>query len=128
MGRTVSLELPDTEVPDLTPQVSELRERLARIEERTLHATTDPAAAESLSLASEAHRLLGEMAGRVAALESAAERVPAQVENAAQGAANDVLQLPAPAEPPPVATPEVEPTSSASPEPHHPWWSPLRYL
>lgn len=119
----INLELPDPPAtPDLQPQITEMREQLARLDERSMNLPDPAAAAESLRLASEAHRLASEAHERVAALESAAEHATAQV-------ASEVLEV----EPPqPIQTPELpveeDPQTQESHEPHQAWWNPLRYI
>jgi hypothetical protein len=116
----ISLETPAP--PDFQPAISDLRERLARLEERTENPRSDPALQESLSLASEAHRTAAALSDRIANLEQSASA-------AAQQTAQEVAEV---IPPEPIATPPAEaieePAAPESHEPHHPWWNPMRYL
>ena len=123
--RNISLDLP--EVPDYQPQITEVRERLARLE-----ATIDAApaaAAESRSLVSALQEELTAVRERLAQLESAAARVPAQVESASQETAEEVHDLPPPPPPPEQPPPaEPEPVQNSPSPAHRPWWNPLRWI
>lgn len=121
---TIKLETPAPPAVDFQPVISELRERLTRVETLLESAGESPAATESLRLASEAHSLATRALERA---EHAAESVPELVENASQQAAEvvDVQPPPAP-ELPPVTEPEPEQSSES--HAHHPWWHPMRYL
>ncbi len=123
--QVIHIKAPST--PDFAPQISAMGERLARLEERTESPHSDPAVAESLSLASAAHQTASAVAERVAALEkSAADRL-ADANAQASQVANEVSEVTPPAA---IATPEVplsdQPTENR--EPHPAWWNPARYL
>lgn len=76
MGRKLEIELPDPDPPTLDlsvhPEVAAIRERLARLEERTTSEGVDPAAAEALRLAGETRTAVDAVANRVTELEKRA--------------------------------------------------------
>ena len=122
MGKqTIELEIPDFPMPaapDLAvhPIISELRERTARLEERTSGALTDPAAAEALRLAGEARRLADDVKNRLDQMALNVPRTPV-VEIHPPAA----LRVPEP-------DPQLEvPTGSESPT-HLPIWHPHRWF
>jgi hypothetical protein len=128
MGETIHLQLPEAPaLPDLSPQVGDLRERVAALEAHLEH-TADPASVESsLSLASEAHRLASEAHAKLTAMESAAAHGLEAVENLPEQVVAELEEVAAPAA---IANPEVpiaQPASESHTE-HLPWWNPARYL
>jgi len=115
----IELDLPDPPAtPDLAsdPIVGDLRERLARLEERTSSDGVDPAAAEALRLAGEAQTAA---ASAVAAVEKLGEKLERAVPTPAP-----VVEVHPPA---PIAPP-VPPTPELPSQEHHPFWHPKRWL
>ncbi len=119
----VHLEAPET--PDLLPQIAAMRERLATLEERSsAPSASDPVAAESLALASEAHHLAAGLEDRVKALESASLAQAESVESEVSSEVQSVIP-PAALESP---TPEEPSSEQGESHEHHSWWNPMRYL
>ena len=119
-SRKVEIEIPEPEPPAIPelgshPLIGEMRERLARLEERTTAEGVDPAAAEALRVASETRVAVDEVRNQVAAL----------VEKAAAVATPPVVEVhpPPPVDPGPI----TEPIEELSPA-HHPWWHPARWI
>lgn len=124
-GQKLEIQLPDTpEIPNplaVHPDIADIRERLARAETQLEQRTTDPAAAEALRLAGEAHQL-------ATAAIAKAEAAAAPIADATDP--SRVLEIS-----PPESVPlDVLPTPESLPnplEPHAPplpWWHLSRIL
>ena len=120
--REIKVELPpDPEPQDLSvhPIVSELRERLARVEERTRD-LPDRTATEAITLAQTAVERAEALAARMTALESASAAVPVRTPQPEPEPLPELLPEPPI---PDLPTPEPLPHDPIVPERQKHWWS-----
>jgi hypothetical protein len=123
MGRKIEIELPDPEPPTLdlsvNPEVAALRERMAAAETRLENLPAEnPASAEALRLATEAHAKAAQALKQIEQLAAQAEPDPETEE--------EVEELPPPSPLSPPAEPSGHPVSTGDQTHRATFWDHLR--